>query len=105
MTIKNLTHLILYIINSILLLLCLADMPYGFYSLVRFVTAASFCFFAYVSYSDGEEGKTFVFIALAILFQPFFKIALGRIIWNIVDIVVAIYLTYLAVRQAKNKVK
>jgi hypothetical protein len=27
---------------------------------------------------------------LALLFQPFFKIALGRQIWNIVDVVVGI---------------
>ena len=33
-----------------------------------------------------------LFIALALLFQPFFKIALGRTIWNIVDVLVAVFL-------------
>ncbi len=32
----------------------------------------------------------FIYVALALLFQPFFKIALGRQVWNIVDIVVAV---------------
>jgi hypothetical protein len=27
---------------------------------------------------------------LAILFQPFFKIALGRALWNVIDVVVGI---------------
>ena len=31
-----------------------------------------------------------IYIGLALLFQPFFKIALGREIWNIVDVVVGI---------------
>jgi hypothetical protein len=31
-----------------------------------------------------------IYIGLAILFQPFFKIALGRELWNVVDVVVAI---------------
>jgi hypothetical protein len=35
---------------------------------------------------------TIIFIGLALLFQPFFKIALGRQIWNIVDVIVSIFL-------------
>jgi hypothetical protein len=33
-----------------------------------------------------------VFGTLALLFQPFAKIALGRGMWNLVDVVVAIWL-------------
>ena len=33
-----------------------------------------------------------VFGALALLFQPLLKISLGRIVWNIVDVVVAVLL-------------
>ena len=31
-----------------------------------------------------------IYGGLALLFQPFFKIALGREIWNIVDVIVVI---------------
>jgi hypothetical protein len=31
-----------------------------------------------------------VYIALAVLFQPLFKIALGRTLWNIIDVIVGI---------------
>jgi hypothetical protein len=33
-----------------------------------------------------------VYVCLAILFQPFFKIALGRALWNIVDVFVGVWL-------------
>ncbi len=75
---------------AILLFLCLADMPYGYYQFVRFAAAA---FFGYAAYQENEEGKkelVVVFVILALLFQPFFKIALGRTLWNIVDVIVGI---------------
>lgn len=75
-----------------LLLLCLADMPYGYYQLVRFVAMVLFGWMAY-DYSTKEHQLGCVtFGSLALLFQPFFKIALGRTIWNMVDVVVAIVL-------------
>lgn len=75
-------------ILAILLFLCLADMPYGYYQFVRFAAAA---FFVYAAYNENESGSkelALVFIVLAILFQPFFKITLGRTLWNIVDVIV-----------------
>ncbi len=81
---------LLYLLISILLFLCLIDMPYGYFQFVRFVSAG---FFAYAAYQENERGKselTIVFIILAILFQPFYKIALGRTLWNIVDVIVGI---------------
>ena len=80
----------LSIILTILLFLCLADMPYGYYQFVRFAAAA---FFTYAAYNENESGRkelVIVFIVLAILFQPFFKIALGRTLWNIVDVIVGL---------------
>ncbi len=34
------------------------------------------------------KNEFFIYIALALLFQPLIKIALGRSIWNIVDVIV-----------------
>ena len=75
-----------------LLLLCLATMPYGYYQLVRFVSMVAFAVMAYQFYNEKREGWAICFGALALLFQPFIKIALGRVMWNIVDVVVAIML-------------
>ena len=88
---------------AVLLLLCLADMPYGFYTLVRFVSAFAFAYLSYDYFKSKRDGLGFVFAALALLFQPFFKFALGRTIWNIVDVIVAIGLLYLLISTFKRK--
>lgn len=93
----------LKVIIAILLLLCLMDMPYGFYELVRFVAAAAFVYLSYDYFKAKSNGLGFAFAALALLFQPFFKIALGRAIWNIVDVAVAVGLIYLIVKAFKKK--
>lgn len=81
---------IIKIALAILLLLCLLDMPYGFYQLVRFVALIGFGILAY-SVREKENKTEMVFYGgLALLFQPFFKIALGREIWNVVDVIVGI---------------
>ncbi|MBQ6064697.1 MAG: hypothetical protein IJK87_13900 [Prevotella sp.] len=42
------------------------------------------------------------FGALALLFQPFVKVALGRMMWNVVDVIVAILLIALYLREGKE---
>lgn len=81
------------------LLLCLAPMPYGYYVLVRFCAMAAFAFFAYKMWDREEQGLTAVFIALALLFQPFMKIALGRTLWNVTDVAVAALFIVLLARK------
>ena len=93
----------LKMIIAILLLLCLMDMPYGFYELVRFGAAAAFAYLSYDYFKSKNNGFGFVFAALALLFQPFIKIALGRAIWNIVDVAVAAGLVCLIVKAFKQK--
>lgn len=39
--------ILLQIVIAILLLFCLADMPYGFYELVRFAAAGAFVYLSY----------------------------------------------------------
>ena len=85
---------------AILLLLCLLDMPYGFYEFVRFVALIAFGILAYQSKEKEDKTELIIFISLALLFQPLFKIALGRTLWNIVDVITAIYLL---ISIVKNK--
>jgi hypothetical protein len=75
-----------------LFILCLLKMPYGFYQLVRFLAFAGFCYLAYEANEQNNKNMTFVFIGLALLFQPFFKIALGRELWNVIDVILAVIL-------------
>lgn len=85
----NLTNSI-KVILSILFFLCLADMPYGYYQFVRFAGLVGFVILAYQANQPGRQTEMIIYGGLALLFQPFFKIALGREIWNIVDVVVGV---------------
>jgi len=78
------------IVLSILLFLCLADMPYGYYQFVRFVAMIGFGILSFQSAESENKSFLIIYGALAILFQPFFKIALGRELWNIVDVIVGV---------------
>ena len=65
-------------------------MPYGFYQFVRFAGLIGFAVLAYQANQHGRQTEMIIYGGLALLFQPFFKIALGREIWNIVDVIVGI---------------
>lgn len=65
-------------------------MPYGFYQLVRFAGLVGFAILAYQANQQNKQTEMIIYGGLALLFQPFFKVALGRQIWNIVDVVVAV---------------
>ena len=80
------------IILAILFFLCLADMPYGFYQFVRFVGLVGFGILAYHANSNSKQTEVIIYIILGVLFQPFIKISLGRELWNIVDVIVAVAL-------------
>lgn len=92
----------IYLAVAALMLLCLFHMPYGFYTLVRFIAMVAFAYMAYFEFRSKSIDRMVVFIALAVLFQPFVKIALGRVVWNIVDVAVACYLLYLSFKTFKK---
>ena len=79
---------IIKIVLVILLVLCLADMPYGYFQFVRFVALIGLGILAYKAIEQNRKTEMIIYGGLALLFQPFFKIALGREMWNIVDVVV-----------------
>jgi len=81
---------IIKIALAILFFICLLDMPYGFYQFVRFVALVGLGILAYKANEKNKNAEMIIYGGLALLFQPFFKIALGREIWNIVDVIVGI---------------
>lgn len=82
----------IYLILAALMLLCLAPMPYGYYTFIRFVAMVAFAVMAYNYWQREAKAWAVTFGALAVLFQPLVKIALGRTMWNVVDVAVAILL-------------
>ena len=87
---------------AIALLLCLLPMPYGFYTLIRIFSMVFFGFLALDYYGRKNEKMAITFGALAVVFQPFIKIVLGREVWNMVDVIVAALLVYLWYKERKH---
>lgn len=80
---------------AVVLLLCLAPMPYGYFQLVRLLSTIVFGVMTFRYYKEGNEKLAYTFGALVLLFQPFYKISLGRTVWNVIDVIVAIGLIIL----------
>lgn len=91
------------IILAILFFICLAKMPYGYYQLVRFAALVGFAILAYYANEHGNKMEVIVYVALAILFQPLVKIALGRSLWNIIDVIVGLALLLSLVLPMQKK--
>ena len=74
---------IIKIVLAILFFLCIADMPYGFYQIVRFIAFAGFLYLAYMAIEDNKQKNIavvwkekqikytslFYYVSLALLFQ------------------------------------
>ncbi len=75
---------------SFLLLLCLLKMPFGYYQLVRYSALVGFVLLGLLSFQKLNISQTIIYFSLALLFQPFFKLPLGKEIWNLVDVIISI---------------
>ena len=65
-------------------------MPYGFYNLVRFIALIGCGILAFKANRKNKNTEMIIFGALALLFQPFFKVTLGREIWNVLDVIIGV---------------
>lgn len=88
---------------AFLFLLCLIDWNYGYYQLVRFIGMVGFVYLAYNSYNNNKLWF-YIWCASAILINSIVKIALGRTIWNIVD-VIWVVLLFISIFNHKRKSK
>lgn len=93
---------IIKLVLAVLFFICLLDMPYGYFQLVRFAALIGFAILAYRANQQDQQVEMIIYIGFALLFQPFLKISLGRQIWNIVDVIVGIGLIASIFLKQKN---
>jgi len=87
----------LLIISSVMLLVAVLPLPYGFYTLLRIVVTASAAFAAYYFFEEGDDSQSGIILALiALLFNPLIPIHLDKAIWMPIDIGTAIYMYILS---------
>lgn len=96
---------IIKVVLAVLFFLCLLEMPYGFYQFVRFAGLIGFAILAYQANQQGRQTEMIIYGGLALLFQPFFKVALGRQMWNIIDVIVGLGLIISIFLKPKSQVK
>ncbi len=77
-------------------------MPYDYFQFVRFSALIGFALLAYNSNEKGQKIEVIIYVCLAVLFQPLFKIALGRQLWNVIDVIVGIGLIISIFIRASN---
>lgn len=97
---------ILSIIASAFLFIALFDgLPYGFFTLLRFVVCIVGAYLAYKIYEDNKESLwVWVFGFIAILFNPIIVIHLQREQWWIIDLIVGIFFVLsIFLIKTKNK--
>mgnify|MGYP006966863051 CR=1 FL=1 len=92
------------IVLAVLFVICLADMPYGYFQFVRFLGMVGFAFLAFSEYEKENKGWVIFYIVSSILINPIFKISLGRELWNIIDIIWSVILIG-SILLTKNKEK
>lgn len=83
-------------------------MPYGYFQFVRLIGMVGFALLAYYEKDKTDKTWQIVWVCSAILINPVFKIALGRILWNVADVIWAILLIMTAItdyRKARTRKK
>lgn len=76
---------------SLLMFIALGDNPSGYYAFLRIATTVVAAYLAYKTYeNDNNNGLVWVFVAIAVLFNPFIPIYLNREAWAPIDIITAI---------------
>jgi hypothetical protein len=83
-------HLVPALLITFLLLIATLHLPYGYYTFLRWVTCGMGGFTAFIAYRWGAKWAVWLFIPIAILFNPFIPIYLTREIWQPIDVVCAI---------------
>ncbi len=68
----------------------LIDINYGYFQFVKFAVLLGFVILAYKVKLHGRQNKIIFYSELALLFQTFFKITLGRKILNIINFFVGL---------------
>jgi hypothetical protein len=82
---------IVWVIPAAALLIALAPLPYGYYTLLRIVVCGSAALIAYKQFQKERVVSLWVVLmsGVAILFNPFLPIYLDREIWAPIDVITA----------------
>lgn len=73
-----------------MLVLALGPWPYGYYTLLRWVTCATAVIFAFHGHAGGKMWALWTFGFVALLFNPIAPVYLSREAWRPIDLITAV---------------
>jgi len=73
-------------LTSIMLFIAIAPLPYGYYTILRIITTGVFLWSSFIMLENNESILPWVFILLAIIFNPILKVYFPKEIWAVIDI-------------------
>ncbi|MCJ7663519.1 MAG: hypothetical protein MUO24_04695 [Desulfobacterales bacterium] len=83
-------QLIPCLVAAAMLLGALADLPYGYYQLLRFVICGVSIYIAFTACNWQKMWAVWLFGFIALLFNPLIPIHLSRELWQPIDIICAL---------------
>jgi uncharacterized membrane protein YccC len=96
-------HLIPAILAALMLFGALGRWPYGYYQLLRWVTCGAAVFVAFMAYNWKKLWATYLFVFIAVLFNPLIPIHLNRELWQMIDSICALLFVVAAVVLKEQK--
>ena len=96
---------ILKIIVIILSLIALADNPYFYYQILRWVVCGTSAYLAYDSYKNKKDIIwTWIFGITAVIFNPIASFVFGRDIWSVLNVAcVIVFITSIFIKNPHGK--
>jgi len=78
------------VISGIMLLIALVRLPYGYYIALRWIVAVFSAISAFDALNKRKSGWVWVFIGIAIMYNPIVPVHLTKAIWSPINILTAI---------------
>lgn len=80
---------LIWYISSLLLVVALLPLPYGYFMFLRLAITAAAAYVAYENFNKDTPVWGIVFIGVALLFNPFYTVHFDKGLWAVIDIAVA----------------
>lgn len=76
----------LALVSAALLVVALADLPYGFYTVLRLIVCGTAAYGAWMASETDRTFWTFLLGGIALLFNPVVPVYLDRSVWAVLDL-------------------
>ena len=94
-----------YLVIGLVALIAAAPMPYGYYTLVKILVCGFSAVLAYRNYKAADDklaAWVWVFLIIAIIFNPLIPLHMQKEVWMVVDTVTGVLFLWLAYKAKKS---